>query len=1199
MPRRATTPGSSENPRVKQEKTKVKEEKDKGKRRAHVEEEEEQHDEDQDAEGEEEDAPGEPDNEEEDEEAESGSPRGSKRRRTNGEGDSAPSGSGSQQQPRGKVKTLPRGDDGYIPGSIVRIQLHNFVTYDYVQFFPGPYLNMIVGPNGTGKSSIACAIALGLNFPPALLGRATDLNSYVKNGESAGYIEIELKGPKGRNNLVIRRSLKSDSKSSSFMLNGSAATGNEIKSKVSELNVQVGNLCSFLPQDRVSEFAAMSPQQLLRETQRAAGDENLTKWHDTLISAGQELRGVQQTIKDEENSLQQMKDRNQGIERDVQRYKERKKIEHAIALLEVLVPVAEYRESREKFVEVKALQRKLHANVQKLKDKNAPAHDLLKQFEHDFKRADSAREALKKSTQVKFKELTSKNRASDDLETESNSIVEQLTTLKAEDRNRQKAIKSLQNEIAKLEEDLAKPPPEDLADEEELINEAKQINLEKQAYSKDRSEVDAQRKALVDKKVEAEYTLKQREAELKQEDNADNQKLNSMSRWDKATFQAIKWLRANRNLFKMEVFETPFMRVTVKDKNFTNAVEACFGSHLKTFVTQCQEDCDTLNKHINDDQIFGKGMKITTWFRAHQDNLVPPPMSDEEMQGMGFNGYAINYLEFPEGMRWFLMRELNLHRTAIALKNIDVNRAMELVSRPIPRLHPGGATFISGSTMNIVTRSRYGQKAIGNMTRDLQAARNLTTPTIDPAVKNRIEESMREARQDIEMAEQGLIPFRKAYTELDEQEAVITKKIASVKKRREAIKKEAARIQSAKSKLESKKGALEGHLKKPPVDEQRMQLKKKLKVTARKRYVHALAYTNIVHEIIQEQKQCTLVGIRYLQVAANKAALQALCDRKDQKYQSTLLEYTKANELFQRIKAESREILTRSRDIVENSSDEVKDEYAELEKVRMQYDKEVKEAKENGLPPPDDSEIDKRSVEDLQAELETQRANLEMNLNTNPGVVEQYEKRKRDIEQLERTLEERKKREEKIAKDIKSARDNWHPALQSLVTSIGEKFSAAFDRIGCAGEIRINENEDYEKWAIDILVKFRDNEKLQLLTAHRQSGGERSLTTILYLMSLTEEARAPFSLVDEINQGMDQRAERVVHNSMVNVTCQAESAQYFLITPKLLPDLEYHERMKILCVNNGEWLPEVRGIGRMSDMIDVWEARRRGGRGAL
>lgn len=78
----------------------------------------------------------------------------------------------------------------------------------------------------------------------------------------------------------------------------------------------------------------------------------------------------------------------------------------------------------------------------------------------------------------------------------------------------------------------------------------------------------------------------------------------------------------------------------------------------------------------------------------------------------------------------------------------------------------------------------------------------------------------------------------------------------------------------------------------------------------------------------------------------------------------------------------------------------------------------------------------------------------------------------------------------------------------------------------------------------------------------------------MYLMSLTELARAPFSLVDEINQGMDARYERAVHNALVEVTCTAESGQYFLITPKLLTDLAYHERMKVLCVANGEWLPE-------------------------
>lgn len=53
---------------------------------------------------------------------------------------------------------------------------------------------------------------------------------------------------------------------------------------------------SFLPQDKVSEFAQMTPQQLLRETQRAAGDSNLTKWHDTLITSGKELKAVQEVM---------------------------------------------------------------------------------------------------------------------------------------------------------------------------------------------------------------------------------------------------------------------------------------------------------------------------------------------------------------------------------------------------------------------------------------------------------------------------------------------------------------------------------------------------------------------------------------------------------------------------------------------------------------------------------------------------------------------------------------------------------------------------------------------------------------------------------------------------------------------------------------------------------------------------------------
>jgi chromosome segregation ATPase len=62
----------------------------------------------------------------------------------------------------------------------------------------------------------------------------------------------------------------------------------------------------------------------------------------------------------------------------------------------------------------------------------------------------------------------------------------------------------------------------------------------------------------------------------------------------------------------------------------------------------------------------------------------------------------------------------------------------------------------------------------------------------------------------------------------------------------------------------------------------------------------------------------------------------------------------------------------------------------------------------------------------------------------------------------------------------------------------------------------------------------------------------------------------PFRCVDEINQGMDSVNERRVFDLLVQTSCRERSAQYFLLTPKLLPDLKYDRNMTVLVVNNGE-----------------------------
>lgn len=60
--------------------------------------------------------------------------------------------------------------------------------------------------------------------------------------------------------------------------------------------------------------------------------------------------------------------------------------------------------------------------------------------------------------------------------------------------------------------------------------------------------------------------------------------------------------------------------------------------------------------------------------------------------------------------------------------------------------------------------------------------------------------------------------------------------------------------------------------------------------------------------------------------------------------------------------------------------------------------------------------------------------------------------------------------------------------------------------------------EDYEKYGVRIKVKYRDAEQLRELNMYHQSGGERSVATVLYLLALQELAKCPFRCVDEINQ---------------------------------------------------------------------------------
>ena len=52
-----------------------------------------------------------------------------------------------------------------------------------------------------------------------------------------------------------------------WKINGHRSSIDEVRDCIKKFNIQVDNLCQFLPQDRVADFAKLNKKDLLRQTQ--------------------------------------------------------------------------------------------------------------------------------------------------------------------------------------------------------------------------------------------------------------------------------------------------------------------------------------------------------------------------------------------------------------------------------------------------------------------------------------------------------------------------------------------------------------------------------------------------------------------------------------------------------------------------------------------------------------------------------------------------------------------------------------------------------------------------------------------------------------------------------------------------------------------------------------------------------------------
>lgn len=113
------------------------------------------------------------------------------------------------------------------------------------------------------------------------------------------------------------------------------------------------------------------------------------------------------------------------------------------------------------------------------------------------------------------------------------------------------------------------------------------------------------------------------------------------------------------------------------------------------------------------------------------------------------------------------------------------------------------------------------------------------------------------------------------------------------------------------------------------------------------------------------------------------------------------------------------------------------------------------------------------TVEEMDDELVTIRARLEVIQASNPHALVEYEQRQAEIGQLRRRKARLDGELEALDTRIQELRGEWEPRLDELMGKINDAFSYNFEQISCAGEVGVHRDDDFDKWAVEIKVKFR------------------------------------------------------------------------------------------------------------------------------
>ncbi|KJE96048.1 hypothetical protein CAOG_06422 [Capsaspora owczarzaki ATCC 30864] len=1022
-----------------------------------------------------------------------------------------------------KQQLKRQSEDVYMTGSIVRVNMIDFVTYSRCEVFPGPHLNVVIGPNGTGKSTIICAIAIGLGADVKLLGRQESVRQYIRrhDGVKSATLEVELFNPDG-NNWIIRRIIAlSPSPESQFFLNNKSVTHKEIRELVGKLNIDFNNRTQFLPQDRVVEFAKLSPEELLLTTERDVSDnETLYNQHMELCKLFKDRQDIEKRL--EENSKEHLllQRKNAELEQQVRQYEDREQYRTQIELIQKKRPWVEYEAARSVFIQNKEQLTAAKEELRKLDTALNPVRAKITALKGELASHDSARRALTLESTELEKKIRAKGETMDTEFDKLDAAASRFKSQRSSQEQHQQVAVVLQREIAGLEQQLA-----DIRDDVDVTPKLEKLSIKFADIREKLAGLKSQRAGTQQESYELERQIKTLQGRLQTMNSVRARRLEKLRQLEPETCRALEWLDKNRAKFSGEVAEPMMLSLTVRNPEHVDMLESCIRkSDLTSFVFERRDDMNLFLQEMRGQRLLVNACspdpKPLTAYRANMNDENSKPL-----KAFGFVDFLLNLFDAPDLIKKRLCDTSNFHDIPFGDNRVEQHRQLVVEKA-------GLRNFVTAQRKYQIHTSKYGDQSTTTKITNHPPARYLSNQA-SSGEQDRLASELAEAtasHASLDKELRGLVEKERAMAE--EESSCIAER-AKLQQQRNARKTLQNTIDTRKARL----------------------------AAARRSAQEAEREANEAHAAVQRhnsRRAAAAIGLqRESETIMDNVMRRAMASLRTAQIQADL-------EVHEGMERQQSETLTAARNEVEalqravNEAKTRASALLDLAKVNP-----ITEELQQKFP------LFPATLEELDALLHHYQALVDSNLSNDPGVVEQYKQRSDRILDLQQKVDKLRADVQDFEKNENKLKDDWLTPLQEKVQKINVAFGNGFQLLGYSGEVTLRTDADYSKYAIEISVKFRQSESLMRLTANHQSGGERTVSTMIYLLSLQQLTKCPFRIVDEINQGMDPTNERRIFRQVVHGASAPNTAQCFYVTPKLLPNLDYNEKVQVLCVYNG------------------------------